>query len=67
MFRGEHINFLAQVTLGQPAVCPKAIWTLTRAKSLFLCAFFLPDWEGARESARTKVPYRITIRVPTKI
>ena len=40
MFRGEHINFLARLTLGQPAVCPRAIWTLTRAKSLCLCAFF---------------------------
>ena len=35
------MNFLARLTLGQPAVCPKAIWTLTRAKSLCLCAFFL--------------------------
>ena len=43
MFRGEHINFLARLTLGQPAVCPRAIWTLTRAKSLCLCAFFLPE------------------------
>ena len=40
MFRGEHINFLARLTLGQPAVCPRAIWTLTRAKSLCLYAFF---------------------------
>ena len=40
MFRGEHINFLARLTLGQPAVCPRAIWTFTRAKSLRLCAFF---------------------------
>ena len=40
VFRGEHINFLARLTLGQPAVCPRAIWTLTRAKSLCLCAFF---------------------------
>ena len=32
VFRGEHINFLARLTPGQPAVCPKAIWTLTRAK-----------------------------------
>ena len=53
----EHINFLkvgttlgqppvnqrvALLTLGQPAVCPRAIWTLTRAKSLCLCAFFSP-------------------------
>ena len=36
VFRGEHINFLARLTLGQPAVCPRAIWTLTRAKSLCL-------------------------------
>ena len=36
-------NFLAQLTLGQPAVCPRAIWTLTRAKSLCLCAFVLPE------------------------
>ena len=43
MFRGLHINFLARLTLGQPAVCPKAIWTLTRAKGLCLCAFFLPN------------------------
>ena len=43
VFRGEHINFLARLTLGQPAVCPRAIWTLTRAKSLCLCAFFLPE------------------------
>ena len=113
MFRGEHINFLARLTLGQPSVCqedvngekltvkkwwifgadfftvwcrffhglrrfftvckghkrrnkkiislsmsfftvsfsrfapsrvcPRAIWTLTRAKSLCLCAFFLPE------------------------
>ena len=28
--------------LGQPAVCPRAIWPLTRAKSLCLCAVFLP-------------------------
>ena len=41
VFRGEHINFLARLTLGQPAVCPRAIWTLTRAKCL--CAFFLPN------------------------
>ena len=41
MFRVEHINFLARLTLGQPAVCPRAIWTLTRAKSLCLCAFFV--------------------------
>ena len=41
-FRGEHINFLARLTPGQPAVCPRAVWTLTRAKSLCLCAFFLP-------------------------
>ena len=32
VFRGEHINFLARLTLGQPAVCPRAISTLTRAK-----------------------------------
>ena len=31
VFRGKHINFLVRLTLGQPAVCPKAIWTLTRA------------------------------------
>ena len=43
VFRGEHINFLARLTLGQRAVCPRVIWTLTRAKSLCLCAFFLPD------------------------
>ena len=40
VFRGEHINFLPQLTLGQSAVCPRAIWTLTRAKSFCLCAFF---------------------------
>ena len=37
------MNFLARLTLGQPAVCPRAIWTLTRAKSLCLCAFFHPE------------------------
>ena len=37
-------RFLARLTLGQPAVCPRSIWTLTRAKSLCLCAFFLPIW-----------------------
>ena len=42
VFRGEHMNFLARLTLGQPAVCPRAIWTLTRAKSLCLCAFLSP-------------------------
>ena len=41
VFRGEHINFLARLTLGQPAVCPRATWTLT---SLCLCAFFLPNF-----------------------
>ena len=45
MFRGEHINFLAWLTLGQPAICPRAIWTLTRAKSLCLCAFSSPQTE----------------------
>ena len=49
MFRGEHINFLARLTLGQPAICPRAIWTLTRAKSLCLCAFFLPWSSGRKE------------------
>ena len=33
-------DFLARLTLGQPSACPRAIWTLTRAKSLCLCAFF---------------------------
>ena len=28
MFRVEHINFLARLTLGHPAVCPRAIWIL---------------------------------------
>ena len=37
MFRGEHINFLARLTLGQPALCPRAIWTLTWVKSSCLC------------------------------
>ena len=46
VFRGEHIIVLARLTLGQPAFCPRAIWTLTRAKSLCLCAFLLPEfWE----------------------
>ena len=44
VFRGENINFLARWTLGQPAICPRAIWTLTRAKSLCLCAFLLPQY-----------------------
>ena len=48
MFRGEHINFLVRLTLGQPAVCPGVNRTLTRAKSLCLCAFFLPDFEFTR-------------------
>ena len=40
VFRGEHINCLARLTLGQPAVWPRAIWTLTRAKnSMFMCLF----------------------------
>ena len=43
VFRGEHINFLARLTLGQPVVCARAIWTLTRAKILCLCASFLPE------------------------
>ena len=43
VFRGEHKNFLARLTLGQPAICPRAIWTLTRAKNLCLCAFSLPE------------------------
>ena len=52
MFRGEHINFLAWLTLGQPAVCLRAIWTLIRAKSLCSCAFFLPKiFNGAVEIA----------------
>ena len=46
VFRGEHINFLAWLTLGQPAICPRAIWTLTRAKCLCLCAYFLPDLQS---------------------
>ena len=41
VFRGEHINFLARLTLGQPAVCPaRPSGTLTRAKRSCLCAFF---------------------------
>ena len=43
MFRGEHINFLARLTLGQPAVCPRGIWTLTRAKSLCLCVVWIQE------------------------
>ena len=45
MFRGEDINFLARLTLGQPTVCSRAIWTLTRAKSFCLCAFFVRLWQ----------------------
>ena len=41
--RGEHINFLARLTLGQLTVCPRAIWTFTRAKSLCLCSLLLPE------------------------
>ena len=43
MFRGEHINFLARLTLEQPTVCPSAIWMSTRAQSLCLCAVFSPS------------------------
>ena len=60
-FRGEYINFLARLTLGQPAVCPRAIWTLTRAKSLCLCAFFSPGIQAKnhpeiRAESPEKVP-----------
>ena len=48
VFRGEHINFLARLTLGQPAVCPRAIWTLTRAKRFMFMCLFLPEFEVSR-------------------
>ena len=59
VFRGEHISCLARLTLGQPVVCPRAIWTLTRAKSLCLCAFF---------SAGTQIhSWKIVVRRRTNV
>ena len=50
VFRGEHISFLTRITLGQPAVCPRAIWTLTRAKRFMcVCAFFFFSRNGSRD------------------
>ena len=57
VFRGEHINFLARLTLGQPAVCAKAIWTLTRAKSSYVYVPFF-SWILSRDArlCRNKHP-----------
>ena len=49
VFRGEHINFLA---LGQPAVCPRAIWTLTRAKNYVYVPFFSPGSQSFWEMSK---------------
>ena len=47
VFRGEHINFLARLTLGQPAVCPKAIRTLTEQKVYV----YVPSFSRIRAAA----------------
>ena len=49
MFRGEHINFLARLTLGQPAGCPRATRTPTRAKSLCFMCLFSPEFSPLKD------------------
>ena len=52
------MNFLAWLTLGQPAVCPRAIWTLTIAKSLCLCAFSPGDFKEQDDGCAAAVLFR---------
>ena len=43
MFRGEHINFLARLTLGQPAVCPRGHLDVNQSKKFMFMCLFSPE------------------------